>query len=177
MTVQRVLEVRDTHAPIVAPDARISTVIAALEAEEVGALEVSTDGLHVVGIITEGDVVRGLLNLGRKVLDQKVHEPKSLDVFTCNANDRVAGVMALMDARNIRHVPVSRALHLERSYGAFERSFSLPIDKIDAAFDSGILVVRLRKNPLFRRAANQVKIKSNLIKSRPFQWPVQTSGE
>jgi HSP20 family protein len=59
----------------------------------------------------------------------------------------------------------SRALHLERSYGAFERSFSLPIDvcedKIDAAFDSGILVVRLRKNPLFRRATNQVKIKSS----------------
>lgn len=70
----------------------------------------------------------------------------------------------------------SRALHLERSYGAFERSFSLPIDvcedKIDAAFDRGVLVVRLRKNPLFRRATSQVK-----IKPRPFQGPVEASGE
>jgi len=107
MTVERILEVKGTHAPIIAPDAKISTVIAALEAEEVGALVVSADGLHIDGIITERDVVRGLLNLGRKVLDHKAHELMSSDVVTCKANDRVAGVMALMDIRKIRHVPVT----------------------------------------------------------------------
>lgn len=107
MTVERILQAKGTHAPTVAPDAKISTVIAALEAEEVGALVVSADGLHIDGIITERDIVRGLLSLGRNVLDHKVHELMSLDVVTCKANDRVAGVMALMDVRNIRHVPVT----------------------------------------------------------------------
>ena len=107
MTVERILDMKGSHAPTVTPDAKISAVLAALEAEDVGALVVSTDGLHIEGIISERDVVRGLLSLGHEALDHQVHELMSSDVITCTADDRVAGVMALMDDKNIRHVPVT----------------------------------------------------------------------
>ncbi|NNE24408.1 MAG: CBS domain-containing protein [Rhizobiales bacterium] len=107
MKVERILDLKGSHAATVTPDAKISAVLAALESEDVGALVVSTDGLHIDGIISERDVVRGLLSLGSKVLDHQVHELMSSDVVTCTADDHVAAVMALMDDRNIRHVPIT----------------------------------------------------------------------
>ena len=106
MTVKQILNMKGSHTPTVLPGTKISTVIAALEAEEVGALVVSSDGKHIEGIISERDVVRGLLSLGKNVLNHKVSELMSSDVITCTAHDPVAGIMAIMDDRNIRHVPV-----------------------------------------------------------------------
>lgn len=106
MTVNRILEKKGTDVAVVAPDARIADVIDALEAEDVGALVVSADGQNIDGIVSERDVVRGLQNFGPEVLEHTVRELMTHDVVTCTADDLVAGVMALMNDRNIRHVPV-----------------------------------------------------------------------
>lgn len=106
MTVKRILKEKGSHTPTVAPEAQIADVIAALEAEGVGALVVSADGQRIDGIISERDVVRGLKSFGPEVLRRTVSDLMTADVVTCTADDRVAGVMALMDDRNIRHVPV-----------------------------------------------------------------------
>jgi CBS domain-containing protein len=106
MTVERILKKKGTHAPVVAPDVKIADVIDALESEEVGALVVSTDGLTIDGIISERDIVRGLQRFGPSVLNHSVRDLMTENVVTCTADDPVAGVMAIMDHRNIRHVPV-----------------------------------------------------------------------
>lgn len=106
MTVERILRQKGSRAPTVEPDARIAEAVSALESEDVGALVVSADGRRIDGIISERDVVRGLQRFGAKVLDYSVHEIMTADVVTCTAEDRVAGVMALMDDRTIRHVPI-----------------------------------------------------------------------
>jgi HSP20 family protein len=58
----------------------------------------------------------------------------------------------------------SKDYHLvERSYGKFMRSMSLPFsidpDKVDAQFKNGILTVTLPKNPEVAAKAHKVKIK------------------
>ena len=106
MTVERILKVRGSHVPTVGPEALISDVIAALESEDTGALVVSADGEHIDGIISERDVVRSLRQIGPAALQNKVRDIMTSNVLTCTADDRVAGVMALMDDQNIRHVPV-----------------------------------------------------------------------
>jgi len=106
MTVKRILQEKGTDAPTVAPEAKIADVIEALETEDVGALVVSKDGQHIDGIISERDVIRGLQRFGKDVLEHTVRDLMSPDVVTCGVFDRVAGVMALMDERRIRHVPV-----------------------------------------------------------------------
>jgi len=70
-------------------------------------LVVSANGLTIDGIISERDIVRGLLQHGPSVLDHMVRELMTKDVITCTADDPVAGVMAIMDQHNIRHVPVT----------------------------------------------------------------------
>jgi CBS domain-containing protein len=106
MTVERILKAKGSHTPTVVPDARIADVITALEAEDVGALVVSADGQRIDGIISERDVVRGLQRFGPEVLNHSVCDLMSSDVVTCMADDRIAGVMAVMDDRKIRHLPV-----------------------------------------------------------------------
>ncbi|NNE24318.1 MAG: Hsp20/alpha crystallin family protein, partial [Rhizobiales bacterium] len=60
--------------------------------------------------------------------------------------------------------PNERALRLERSYGAFERTFALPADvcedKVEAIFINGVLVVRVLKNTSARLEVNRIEIKS-----------------
>lgn len=106
MTVEKILNQKGTHASVVTPDAKIADVIATLESEEVGALVVSANGRTIDGIISERDIVRGLLQHGPGVLDHFVKDLMTEDVVTCTADDPVAGVMAMMDHHNIRHVPV-----------------------------------------------------------------------
>lgn len=107
MTVERILKVKGPHAPTVEPEALISEVIAALESERTGAFVVSSDGAHIDGIVSDRDVVRGLLKFGPGVLQKTARDLMNSKVLTCTANDRVAGVMALMDKHEIRHVPVT----------------------------------------------------------------------
>ncbi len=87
--------------------AKIMEVIEALEKEEVGALVVSADGKKIEGIISERDVIRGLLRFGLETLDKSVRDLMTADVITCTADDRIAGVMALMASKHIRHLPVT----------------------------------------------------------------------
>lgn len=106
MTVQRILDTKGSRASTIDPGARIVDVVAMLEVEDVGTLVVSGDGRRIDGIISERDVVRGLQSIGSKVLEHQVRDLMTSDVFTCTAKDRVAGVMAMMIDRGIRHVPV-----------------------------------------------------------------------
>lgn len=106
MTVQRILKQKGTYSPVVNPTIKIIDVVNTLEAEEVGALIVSTDGKKIDGIISERDVVLGIAQFGAKVLEKTVGDLMTKDVATCTAGDPVAGVMALMAEKRIRHVPV-----------------------------------------------------------------------
>ena len=106
MTVERILENKSADVVTVKPDELISAIIEKLEAEDVGALVVSKNGSTVDGIISERDVVRGLARFGPDVLEHPVSELMTEDVVTCTEIDRIVGVMALMDAHQIRHIPV-----------------------------------------------------------------------
>jgi CBS domain-containing protein len=106
MTVKKILKLKGTYTPTVHPDALVADVISLLEADDVGALVVSSDDERIEGIISERDVVRGLETFGVDVLGHSVSDLMSVDVVTCTAESPVGGVMALMDEKQIRHVPV-----------------------------------------------------------------------
>ena len=107
MTVERIIKEKGNYVSTVTPDVKIADVIDALEADDVGALVVSPDGNKIDGIISERDVVRGLQKFGAAVLDHAVGELMTTDVVTCTEGDPVVGVMAVMDNRGFRHVPVT----------------------------------------------------------------------
>ena len=107
MKVQAMLSAKGNEVATTLPENVISTVIRKLKLEGVGALVVSEDGDHVVGIISERDVVRGLAEHGAELLDMQVADLMTRNVKTCSPEDDLKHVMTEMTRSRIRHLPVT----------------------------------------------------------------------
>jgi CBS domain-containing protein len=90
----------------VRPDVTVRALVGLLAEHGVGALVVSTDGVHVDGIVSERDVVRALAAVGPDLLDQRVTTIMTTAVYTAAMEDTVSDLAAEMTERRIRHVPV-----------------------------------------------------------------------
>ena len=108
MTVQRILNSQQDSGPPawIAPDAEIGAALDTLAEKNIGALVVSGDGRNVEGIISERDIVRALRKIGTGLLEKRVRDIMTENVVTCVAEDRAAGIMAVMVSRHLRHIPV-----------------------------------------------------------------------
>ena len=107
MTVQRLLDTqKSVERTFVSPDTSIREVLGVLASKNVGAVVVTDDGETVQGIISERDIVRGLHSAGAELLGKPAREVMTEKVVTCAVTDRAAGIMAVMVAKHLRHVPV-----------------------------------------------------------------------
>lgn len=106
MTVEQILKRKAVPIPSLNPRLFISDVIAELEAHDVGAFIVSGDKKTIDGVISERDIIRGLERYGEEILDQRIRDVMNKHVITCTKHAPVAGVMAQMYDKNIRHIPV-----------------------------------------------------------------------
>ena len=95
----------------VSPDTTVRDLIALLAEHNIGAVIVSTDDEAVAGIVSERDVVRGLVD-GPALLDQTVDSIMTAEVQTASPDDSVHQLMKQMTEHRIRHVPVVRGEEL-----------------------------------------------------------------
>jgi CBS domain-containing protein len=89
----------------VPPDASVRELIGMLAEHNIGALVVSGDGARVDGIVSERDVVRRL-HEDEQVLDSPVSAIMTADVHTCEGDQPITSLMAVMTKQRVRHVPV-----------------------------------------------------------------------
>ena len=73
------------------------------------------------------------------------------------------GVLSVSGERKTEKEEKNKKFHrIERSYGRFERSFTVPEDadgaKVKAEFKDGVLQVHLPKNPVAKPKAIEVKV-------------------
>lgn len=106
MKVQTMLDAKGSKVATTRPHATIATVIRMLKLEGIGALVVSDDGETLGGIISERDIVRGLVDHGHELLEMQVAELMTRVVKTCTPEARIKDVMAEMTRSRIRHLPV-----------------------------------------------------------------------
>ena len=94
------------HSVITALESdKISNVAASLKANQIGALVISNDGVQVDGIVSERDIVHGLVEHGSALLDREIGLVMTRDVVTCSLEDSIDDLMAKMSDRHIRHLP------------------------------------------------------------------------
>ena len=105
MKVQAMLALKGDRLLTVPSDATIKRAVEILKSEKIGALVVSDDGVKVNGILSERDVVRGLVTHGASLLDMRVTKFMTANVRTCGLGDNVQDVMAQMTRSRIRHLP------------------------------------------------------------------------
>lgn len=81
-----------------------------MTAENIGALVVKdvvrTEGNTCVGMFSERDIVRALVEHGPSIMQMPVEKLMSKKLISCAASDDLTDVMAKMDSHGIRHLPV-----------------------------------------------------------------------
>ena len=94
------------HSVITALESdKISNAAASLKANKIGALVISNDGVQVDGIVSERDIVHGLVEHGSALLDREIGLVMTRDVVTCSLEESIDDLMAKMSDRHIRHLP------------------------------------------------------------------------
>jgi CBS domain-containing protein len=106
MNVATILKTKGSNVVTVAPGDTVAHALSVLEAHEIGAVVVSADRTRVEGILSERDIVRELARQGAAILDCKVGEMMTREVYVCEPDDTVAELMSQMTERRIRHLPV-----------------------------------------------------------------------
>ena len=108
MNVQRMLDGKGHDVHTIRPNETVANAAAALTEKAIGALVVSQTGDGVTGILSERDIVRGLITHGADLLTMPVRSIMSTEVRTCAPDDSSSEIMALMTERRIRHLPVMK---------------------------------------------------------------------
>ena len=106
MTVSIILAAKGRDVVSVEPSAALSSVVALLAERRIGAALVRGVDRRIAGIVSERDIVRALAERGAGALDEPVSRIMTRKVWTCTANETVAGIMERMTEGKFRHVPV-----------------------------------------------------------------------
>lgn len=105
MQLNEVLKTKGDNVVTVSPDATVRELVSILAEHNIGAVVVSTPDESIAGIVSERDVVRGLVD-GTDVLDGPVATIMTAEVRSAKPTDTVHDLMLLMTEHRVRHVPV-----------------------------------------------------------------------
>lgn len=110
MKVEDILKRKGTRIITVRVGETVEVAARLLKSENVGALVVKdvcrTEGNVVVGMFSERDIARALLDHGAAVLSMPVSTLMSRTLVSCSSADPVETVLELMERHHLRHLPV-----------------------------------------------------------------------
>lgn len=107
MTVAAILRAKGSHVEITRPDTTLYSVAWQLKTRNIGAVVVVGEGgTTPLGMISERDFVRQLIEHGAHLLALPASRVMTTPVVTCTPEDRVTAVMARMTRHRVRHLPV-----------------------------------------------------------------------
>lgn len=104
MSVQEILSKKGEEVTTARPDITVETAAHVMRASKIGAVVISHDGETLDGLITERDIVNGLVQHGCDVLSMTVDEVMQNYPATCAPDESLATVMSDMTRRKTRHV-------------------------------------------------------------------------
>jgi CBS domain-containing protein len=90
----------------VKPGTSVAEAARLLSEKRIGAVVISKDGRHPMGILSERDIVRELGKRGAGCLDDKVDHLMTKAVIGCHGDDRADEVLTKMTEGRFRHMPV-----------------------------------------------------------------------
>lgn len=105
MTIAAIIAGRFDAIVSVAPEALVSDVIDLLAERRIGAVPVM-EGVRVVGILSERDVLMSLARDGAATLGHQARDIMTAPPITVEPSKSVIGALSLMTKRRVRHLPV-----------------------------------------------------------------------
>jgi len=108
MTVRSILEQKGRDVVTLEPDATLARAAQLLGARRIGAVVVTDGDNHIVGILSERDIVRMIGETGADALALTVDRVMTEKVTTCHERHTINDVMELMTRGRFRHLPVEK---------------------------------------------------------------------
>jgi CBS domain-containing protein len=108
MFVSDILSQKGGSVFTVTPDTSVAQVAQQLSTRRIGAVLVLEDRDSVIGVVSERDLVRAVASHGQAALEMEAREIMTRDVTTCDPDDSIDQVMAMMTRGRFRHLPVIR---------------------------------------------------------------------
>lgn len=105
MTISLILENRDYDTITATPDMTVSDVVKLFADKRIGAVPV-VEGVAVVGIMSERDLVHCVAREGRDGIDKPVSDVMTSPPITVDPDYNILAALGLMTRRRIRHLPV-----------------------------------------------------------------------
>lgn len=110
MRVEDILKGKETRIITVRLREPVEVAARLMKSENISALVVKdvcrTEGNVVVGMFSERDIARAVVDHGASALQMGVEQLMSKKLISCTLEDDVQDVMRLMVKHNIRHLPV-----------------------------------------------------------------------
>jgi CBS domain-containing protein len=103
--VKDLLKVKGSDVWSVSPNTNVLEALRLMDEKDVGALLVTESG-GLVGIFSERDFARAIVETGTCVITAEVKEYMTTKVYTIAPANSVEDCMQLMTAKKIRHLPV-----------------------------------------------------------------------
>ncbi|AVM75859.1 CBS domain-containing protein [Magnetospirillum gryphiswaldense] len=106
MSVEAILKTKGSNVFTIRPEHSVADAAALMSAKKVGVAVVCDAKGTVVGVVSERDIVSGITQFGKGVVDMPVRNIMTSPVLTCGPGDSVKRIMEIMTERRIRHLPV-----------------------------------------------------------------------
>ena len=105
MRISDVLRAKGNQVVTIKPEVTVRELVAMLAEFNIGAVVVASDTSHLLGIVSERDVVRKLRDFDEPQ-SITVEQIMTTDVRVCAPDDSFGSLMAVMTEHRVRHVPV-----------------------------------------------------------------------
>ena len=106
MKVEAVLQGKGREVITIAPTMTVADAVDMIHRNRIGAVVITGTDSGALGIFSERDLVRGIAEVGPRVLDLPVADIMTMVIHSCTRAHSVSEVMEMMTRRRIRHIPV-----------------------------------------------------------------------
>jgi len=106
MRIKDILDTKGRQVHTALPWTTAAQAVARLDEAGIGALLVCDADGRIRGIFSERDLVRGLTQHGRGLLDMPLEDVMTRNVRTCKPDETITVAMAMMTRWRFRHLPV-----------------------------------------------------------------------
>ena len=105
-TARDILQDKGRKIHSISPDTSVKEALLAMSRSNVGALLVIDESHKVVGIFSERDYARRMIDCEKSSAETKVREIMSSEITAISEERTLEECMALMTKRRVRHLPV-----------------------------------------------------------------------
>ena len=106
MSLKSILAAKGDEVLGIGPDADLAAAAKLLTKHSIGVLVVLDNEEHLVGILSERDIVRAMSEKGTAALQLPVAQVMTRTVITCDVTEAISSVMERMTKGRFRHMPV-----------------------------------------------------------------------